>query len=157
MGAWDAVKDNSYAKLIGYFHEWVALTESTQDQAFNCVDDSPFSYGKLWPTLAAWYGIPYSVPDKDEGKYTAVTLPMDPPPRGFGKPGKVLIGFSFEEWASRSEVKEAWERLQEKEGLRRELDPWRSRDALVNVFATLDAEMLGAWSRYVPSFPFLKE
>jgi hypothetical protein len=56
-----------------------------------------------------------------------------------------LVGFRFEEWVSRTEVKEAWERLQEKEGLRRELDSYRSKDMMINVFATLDAEMLGSW------------
>lgn len=153
IAAWDINKDLTTASLLGYFSEWAALTPSAADQALNVVDDSPFSYGKFWPILADWYGIGYETPEEDESKYFVVTMPRSPPPRGFGKPGVVKIRFSFEAWAKKEEVKVAWERIQEKEKLRKELDPWRSGESLVNVFGTLDAEMLGRWSRYV-EFPF---
>ncbi|KAH9219782.1 hypothetical protein DL95DRAFT_383979 [Leptodontidium sp. 2 PMI_412] len=147
IAAWDINKDLTTASLLGYFSEWAALTPSAADQALNIVDDSPFSYGKFWPILADWYGIGYETPEEDESKYFVVTMPRSPPPRGFGKPGVVKIRFSFEAWAKKEEVKVAWERIQEKEELRKELDPWRSGESLVNVFGTLDAEMLGGWSR----------
>lgn len=44
------------------------------------------------------------------------------------------IGFSFEEWAGQEEVKAAWRTIQEVKGLK-------------NVFGTLDADLLGSWSR----------
>ena len=73
----------------------------------------------------------------------------NPPPRGFGGAGVVKIGFSFEEWAGREEVKAAWKKIQQREGLQREFDPWGARGAVKELFATLDAEMLGGWARLV--------
>lgn len=158
IGAWDINKDLTTASLLGYFSEWAVLTDAAKDEALNIVDDSPFSYGKFWPTLASWYGIEYSTPVEDEGKYMVVTMPRNPPPRGFGKPGEVKVRFSFEAWAQKSEVKTAWEKIQEREGLKKELDPWREKESLVNVFGTLDAEILGSWARYVmlPCSEFLQ-
>lgn len=149
VGAWDVNKDNTTARLIGYFSEWVVLHPNTADEAFNLVDDSPFSYGNFWPEVAGWYGIEAGKPEEDQSKYQTITLGMDPPPRGFGGPGVVKVKFSFEEWSTRKEVKEAWEKVREREGLTGAADPWGEGhgDTLKNVFATLDAEMLGSWSR----------
>lgn len=132
--------------MLGYFSEWAVLTEEAKNEAFNIVDDSPFSYGKFWPVLAGWYGISYGTPEEDEEKFNIVEMGRNPPPRGFGGPGVVKLKFSFEEWAKRDEVKKAWDRIQEREGLRKELDPWRERSELVNVFGTLDASLLGNWA-----------
>lgn len=96
VAAWDTSKDLTTAKLIGYFNEWAVLTEGAADQALNIVDDSPFAWCKFWPEIAQWYGLRYGIPDADEAKYSVVTLPRNPPPRGFGGPGKVLVAFSFE-------------------------------------------------------------
>lgn len=145
--AWDASKDLTTAKLIGYFSEWAVFTEGAENQALNIVDDSPFAYGKFWPTLASWYSIPFGIPEPDESKYQTITLPRNPPPRGFGPPGKVYLTWSFGQWAKRPEVKKAWEEIQEKYGLRKELDPWRSWDKLAEVFGTLDSEVPGGWTR----------
>jgi hypothetical protein len=92
--------------------------------------------------------------ETDEERYTVATMPRDPPPRGFGPPGKVKIAFSFEVWAQKPEVKDAWEKIKERSGLK-ELDPWRERSVLQNVFGTLDGEMLGSWSRRVLNLLFL--
>ena len=89
IGAWDASKDLTYAKLIGYFSEWAVLTPAAANQALNIVDDSPFAYGSFWPELAKWYGMEYGTPEVDEEKYTVVTMPHSPAPRGFGPAGKV--------------------------------------------------------------------
>jgi hypothetical protein len=145
--AWDINKDLTTASLIGYFSEWAVLTEEAKNEAFNIVDDSPFSYGKFWPVLAGWYGVGYGTPEEDEGSFNVVTMGRNPPPRGFGGPGVVKIKFSFEEWAKKDEVKKAWERIQEREGLNKALDPWRERSELVNIFGTVDADLLGNWSR----------
>jgi len=56
------------------------------------------------------------------------------------------VARSFEEWASKPEVKEAWEKIQGEEGLRAELNPWKSTAKVTEIFATLDAAMLGGWS-----------
>lgn len=147
VNAWDINKDLSTASLIGYFSEWAVLTDGGANEAFNIVDDSPFSYGKFWPELAKWYGIEHGVAEAEESKYMVVTLPLRPPPRGFGGPGVVKIKFSFEAWAQKPEVREAWERVQKREGLDGKFDPWRSRENLFAAFATLDADTLGGWAR----------
>jgi nucleoside-diphosphate-sugar epimerase len=147
--AWDINKDNTTARLIGYFSEWVILSKGTENEAFNLVDDSPFSYGAFWPEVASWYGLSASLPESDESKYQTITLPMSPPPRGFGGPGVVKITFSFEEWSQRAEVKAAWEKVRERGGLVGASDPWAkgNESTLKNIFATLDAEILGGWAR----------
>ncbi|CZS93291.1 uncharacterized protein RAG0_03649 [Rhynchosporium agropyri] len=147
IGAWDVNKDLTTASLLEYFSEWAALTPEAEDQALNIVDDSPFSYGKFWPLLAEWYGIEYDTPEEDEKKYLVVTMLRNPPPRGFGKPGEVKIAFSFEAWAKGDAVREAWERIQEREALNRMLNPWASRERLVAIFGALDADLLGNWAR----------
>jgi hypothetical protein len=149
IAAWDVNKDNTTARLIGYFSEWVLLSKGTENEAFNLVDDSPFSYGAFWPEIAGWYGLSASLPEADESKYQTITLPTSPPPRGFGGPGVVKITFSFEEWSQRPEVKAAWEKVRGREGLVGASDPWAkgNESTLKNVFATLDAEMLGGWAR----------
>ncbi|PVH82412.1 hypothetical protein DL98DRAFT_619677 [Cadophora sp. DSE1049] len=91
--------------------------------------------------------VEYGTPEEDDSQYSVVTMPRNPPPSGFGKPGLVRVTFTFEGWAKRDEVKAAWKNIQEREGLRGDLDPWRRKETLVNVFGTLDAEMLGSWSR----------
>lgn len=147
--AWDINKDLSTAKLIAHFSEWAVLSEGAGNQAFNIVDDSPFTYGKFWPVVAGWFGIGYGTPEEDESRYEVVTLPRNPPPRGFGKPGVVKVAFSFEQWAKEPEVRAGWEKIQMREGLNKSFDPWgEGREVvLFNVFATLDAEMLGGWAR----------
>ncbi|TVY22203.1 Uncharacterized protein LHYA1_G008927, partial [Lachnellula hyalina] len=86
IAAWDVNKDLSVVKLIAYHAEWAVLTEAAANQALNIVDDSRFSWGAFWPILASWYGIPYGVPELDEGKYTRVVMPDDAP-RGLGAGG----------------------------------------------------------------------
>ncbi|RFU28096.1 hypothetical protein B7463_g8256, partial [Scytalidium lignicola] len=144
--AWDASKDLSTSRLIAYHAEWAVLTKEAANQALNIVDNSPFAYGKFWPQLASWYGIRWETPEKDEGKYMTVTMPRDPPPRGFGPAGQVKFVWGFEQWAQGEEVKSAWERIQEREGLNKEFNPFRP-DKIREVFGTLDADVLGPWTR----------
>ncbi|TVY16630.1 Short chain dehydrogenase gsfE [Lachnellula arida] len=146
IAAWDANKDLSVVKLIAYHAEWAVLTEGAANQALNIVDDSRFSWGAFWGVLASWYGIPRGVPVLDEGRYARVPMPDDAP-RGFGGPGVVSVVWSFEGWAGKKEVRDAWERVQEREGLDAGLSPWRSERVVRECFATLDAEILGGWGR----------
>ena len=147
IDAWDANKDLSAAKLIAFFEEWAVLTDGAADQCLNIVDDSRFSYGVFWPTLASWFGLQYGIPEPDESKYQHITMPRDPPPRGFGAPGLIKLTWNFASWAEKPEVKEAWKKIQERNSLDPSLDPWRNAKALQECFGTLDAEILGPWTR----------
>ena len=147
IGAWDANKDLSAVRLIAYFEEWAVLTDAAANQALNIVDDSRFTYGGFWPTVASWYGLEYGIPEPDESKYQHITMPRDPAPRGFGPPGLVNVTWNFESWADKAEVKAAWKTIQKREGLDPSLDPWRNSTTFQECFGTLDAEVLGPWSR----------
>jgi hypothetical protein len=134
-------------KLIAYHEEWAVLTEGAADQALNIVDDSRWSWGNFWPIIASWYHIPHGIPEPDESKYLTITMPQSPPPRGFGPPGKVRVTWNFASWAQKPEVKAAWAAIEEREGLDKSLNPWRDERALLDLWGTLDAEILGPWTR----------
>ena len=123
------------------------MTEGAANQCLNIVDDSRFSYGVFWPTLASWYGLNYGIPELDESKYLHITMPLDPPPRGFGGPGLLSVTWNFASWAEKPDVKAAWKMIQERDGLDPSLNPWRNAKAFQECFGTLDAETLGPWTR----------
>lgn len=145
--AWEMEKHLSAATLIGFHAEWAVLTEESKDQVFNVADDSLFTIAKFWPILAAWYGVEYDVPGETEN---SMTLSAEPPPRGFGGPGKIEFGWSFQAWASRVDVQAAWKRLASRHELVK--NPF---DQIMENFGLLDAELLAPWGRslrFVHSF-----
>lgn len=152
--AWSAEKHLSSAILIGHHAEWTALTPTLANSVLNESDGGPFTYGAFWPVLAALFGVDYKTPEDDEGKYTTITMPIAPPPRGFGAPGKFRMSASFEAWAQREEVLVVWEKLVKENGLVG--NPFEKPK---DVFGLLDAEILGPWGRSIrfvfPSFPHL--
>lgn len=77
--AWDKEQIQSTAMLNCFFSEWAVLTPEAGDQAFNVGDSCLFTWGRFWPVLASWYGIPWLPPDAD-AKYTEIE--MSAPPRG---------------------------------------------------------------------------
>lgn len=145
--AWDANKDLSTSRLNAYHAEWAVLHAGAAGQALNIVDDSRFAWGRLWAEAAGWYGIGFEKPTEDESKFSVVTMPTSPPPRGFGPPGKVRVLWTFSDWAEKAEVKEAWARIQEREGLDVRTSPWKDAKSLAECFGTFDAELLGPWTR----------
>ena len=144
FGAWDAEKHLSSAQILGYHSEWTVLTPTAANQVLNNGDNSLFTYGKFWPVLAALHGIPYKGPEIDDSKYQIVVMPTNPPPRGFGPPGKFRLSGSFEVWAQKPEVRDAWATLKKRHGLVLTQDPF---DNPKDVFSLLDGEMLGPWGR----------
>jgi nucleoside-diphosphate-sugar epimerase len=144
--AWDAENHLSAAKLIGYHAEWAVLNENAKNEVLNISDGSMFSWGKFWPILAQAYGAEYSVPETDDAKFTTITMPTTPPPRGFGAPGKFRLSWSWEQWASKPEVVEAWKRIKSREGLEVVRDPFEGIN-VKDVFGLLDAAVLGPWGR----------
>jgi nucleoside-diphosphate-sugar epimerase len=146
VDAWDAENHMSSAKLIASHAEWVVLSEQTKDQKLNISDGSMFSFGKFWPILAAAYGAQYGVPETDDAKFTTVTMPDAPPPRGFGPAGKFRLSWSFEQWAKGKEVHEAWSRLKSRDGLVAVRDPFDGAN-VKDVFGLLDAALLAPWGR----------
>jgi hypothetical protein len=143
VAAWDAVKQQSSSTLIAYHAEWALLTPEAGNQALNQCDDSIFSWGKFWPTLANWYGTTADRPKDDANAYSTITMPFHIPPRGFGGPGVIKASFSFLEWSKKPEVLAAWEELNTKHGLK--YSPFG--DKAVDTFGLIDGEILGGWQR----------
>ena len=75
--AWDKEQDQSTAMLNCYFSEWAVLTQETGNQAFNVCDSCPFSWGRFWPVLAGWYGIPWNPPN-EMAEFTEDVMPTVP-------------------------------------------------------------------------------
>lgn len=144
--AWDAENHMSSAKLIGRHAEWAVLSPQAANHVLNISDGSLFSWGKFWPMLAASYGANYGVPVSDDSKYTTFTMPTTPPPRGFGAAGKFRFSWLFEEWAKKSEVKEAWNKILTRESLAVKRDPF-AEENVKDIFGLLDAAILGPWGR----------
>ena len=82
LESWDVVHVQSTAMINAYLEEWSVLTPQAEGQAFNVVDDSLFSWGRLWPMFAKWYGTDYTKPVLDAGKFKHAPAGGDPPPRG---------------------------------------------------------------------------
>lgn len=118
LAAWETNQTMSSALLNCYLSEWAVLTDKAENQSFNASDDCAFTWGKFWPKLAARFNIPWTGPADDLSLYTELETPHNPPPRGFGPPGKMRFRFTLVEWAKRPEVQKAWEEIAEKHQLR---------------------------------------
>lgn len=84
--AWDREQAQSTGQLNANFQEWLALTDSTANEAFNIHDGLNFTWGRLWPSLAKWYGTEWNTPETDESKYRAMKFPFEKTPRGYTVP-----------------------------------------------------------------------
>ncbi|KIW13409.1 hypothetical protein PV08_08597 [Exophiala spinifera] len=141
IAAWGLEKHLSAARLIAWHAEWAVLTAQAKNQALNISDDSMFTYGKFWPVLASWYGVSYGTPPEP---VNSVQMPYTPPPRGFGEAGKVEFAWSFQEWALRDDVQNAWRRIAERHSLVK--NPF---DNVTDVFGILDGDISGPWARSI--------
>ena len=113
LTAWETNQAMSSAQMIGYLSEWAVLKDEAKNESFNVSDDCAFTWGKFWPRLAEWFDIPWTGPASDPSLYRETETPYDPPPRGFGPPGKVRCRFTLTEWAKKPEVQRAWGEIAE--------------------------------------------
>jgi hypothetical protein len=146
--SWQMTQIASSAMLNAYLEEWSVLTEKAENQRFNACDSSAFAWEKFWPRVAGWYGIQWKGPMDvgEEAGWTEVKTPYDPPPRGYGGPGKIRFRFRMAQWASRPEVVKAWKELAEKYGLvdkeLRDVDRvFGFLDGMINRSATMNFSM----------------
>ncbi|OCL02897.1 NAD dependent epimerase/dehydratase family protein-like protein [Glonium stellatum] len=117
LTAWENTQCQSSAMLNAYLMEWAVLTEAALNENFNACDSSAFTWGKFWSKLAGWYSVECGIPDMDPGAYSERTYPHNPPPRGFGPPGKIRNKFVLAEWARQPKVAKAWKELAEQHKL----------------------------------------
>ncbi|KAK3356879.1 hypothetical protein B0T25DRAFT_621875 [Lasiosphaeria hispida] len=138
--AWDREQVQSTGLLNAYFEEWLALTDGAADQAFNIHDGLSFTWGRLWPMLAAWFGAEWAPPEGDEAKYRTVTLPYPKTPRGHGPQMTLNSTFSLLEWSLQPEVEQTWKALSHQHGL--VLDPFHD-DYRARIFSFADSAVIG--------------
>ncbi|KAH8890631.1 NAD(P)-binding protein [Thozetella sp. PMI_491] len=144
--AWAIDKQVTNAHLISYHAEWLLLTPGTENEILNVADGGQFSYGKLWPILAALFGVDYQVPEEDSKAYQTITMPEANPPRGFGPAGEFKVRATYDAWSVLPEVKEKWAEIKSKYGLQHRTDPFENHQ---DVFGLLDGELLGNWGRSI--------
>jgi nucleoside-diphosphate-sugar epimerase len=115
------------SKLHARFCHWAALEPKADNQAFNAVNGDVESWQNLWPHLAKRYGLKvkpdqFAQPTGDDD----IIMDKEPPVSVFEteaglvgtiKPNKVERRINLTNWHKQPEVKEAWERLAEREGL----------------------------------------
>ncbi|KAL1884844.1 hypothetical protein Plec18167_001499 [Paecilomyces lecythidis] len=116
--AWETQQTMSSAQMNCYLSEWAVLTDGAQNGSFNATDDCAFTWGKFWPKLAAKYQIPWKGPELDPSAFKEIETRHNPPPRGFGPPGKLRFKFTLAEWAKKPEVQNAWKEIAAKHDLR---------------------------------------
>lgn len=138
LAAWETTHTHSSAYLTGYQSEHAVLDDRMKNQAFNAIDGTPFSWGRLWPMLARWYGTTAGKPELDEGKYESMTTPHDPPPRGWGPATTYWSSFSIMAWASQPNVQKAWGEIVKTHKLDNSHDPFADPSEL---FPFLDAAL----------------
>ncbi|KAJ9611628.1 hypothetical protein H2200_004812 [Cladophialophora chaetospira] len=105
LTSWDNNHPISSGVMLGTFYEWLVLNEHAAGEAFNITDGSEFTFAKLWPILASWFGLEW-LPPKEDVNYHEVELPFVP--RGYGPKGKLRSTFSFIDWAKEPATRQAW-------------------------------------------------
>ena len=80
--AWDREQHQSTGELNAHFQEWLVLSSHTANEAFNIHNGDSFTWGRLWPYLAHWYGVEWNPPETEDSKYRTLTLDLPVTPRG---------------------------------------------------------------------------
>lgn len=121
----------TFSRLHAQFNLWAALEHKCANEAFNVVNGDTESWQNLWPKLASYFGC--TVPSRQfEAKApdgNVLKLAEKPPIEdmaaetgleGYTKQGKVESRIDLAKWSQKQEVKDAWKRLAEKEGLEKD-------------------------------------
>lgn len=77
----------------------------------------------------------------DDSEYTTITTRFDPPPRGFGPPGRYRYRFKLTDWAKQSDVQEAWAQLIDQHDLK--VAKLQDMD-IDRIFGFTDGSLLGS-------------
>ncbi|KAK4454715.1 nad dependent epimerase dehydratase [Podospora aff. communis PSN243] len=116
------------SKLHAKFSLWAAQEPKAANQAFNVVNGDVQSWQDLWPRVARRFGMVVK-PDQFAGESELANTTVLPAPapitlvaREIGLEGKIgrsemAQRVNLERWSRTEEVKRAWERLAQREGL----------------------------------------
>jgi len=164
------------SRLHAQFCAWAALEPRAADQAFNVVNGDVESWQNLWPRVAGRFGIKvkedqFAQKPGEEG--SVMEMAKEPPIeavagdiglKGKTPRSKVEQRIDLIKWSQREDVKEAWNKLAEREGLEKdafEKATWgflgfvlgRNFDLVISMSK---ARKLG-WTGYVDTWDSLAE
>ncbi|KAL1840414.1 hypothetical protein VTJ49DRAFT_488 [Mycothermus thermophilus] len=143
--AWEREQVQSSAVLNAVFSEWLALAEGIPpNEAWNVHDGLGFTWGRLWPCIAKWFGLEWTPPEGEEGRYRVLKMPGggESTPRGYGPQMTFRSTFTLLEWSQQPHVEAAWHELAAEHGL--VLNPFDDTDARrARVFAFSDSAVVG--------------
>jgi len=123
------------SKLHAEFCAWAALEPRAANQAFNVVNGDTESWQNLWPKVASHFGLkvkPDQFTSPTNLESSSTTMDAKPPitslaptlglsDHALTQPSKVEQQIDLVKWSQRAEVKEAWKRVAEREGLDQEV------------------------------------
>ncbi|KAF1950283.1 NAD dependent epimerase/dehydratase family protein [Byssothecium circinans] len=125
------------SKLHAQFCAWAALEPRAANQAFNVVNGDMESWQNLWPKVAKYFGLgikPDQFSSSTIEKENSSEAPLqDPPPisafaakcglqgHPITRTSKLEQQIDLVKWSQRDDVKRAWKKVAEREGLREEV------------------------------------
>lgn len=120
----------TYSRLHAKFNLWAATAPNAGNQAFNVVNGDVQSWQTMWPRLAKRSGL--TIPkDQFAGRHDDKVMPLNertPMSKleeemgitGHVHRGEVRMHVDLTAWSRRHDVRQAWERLAEREGLQKD-------------------------------------
>lgn len=116
------------SRIHAEFNLWAALNPDVSNQAFNVHDGDAQSWQTMWPRLAAYFDL--SVPKHFVGDVEKVMPLADRPPlsqqaeqmgiQDQVPQGEVRMNIDLIKWAGREDVKQAWNKIAERDGLKKD-------------------------------------
>jgi hypothetical protein len=114
--------------------EWAVLEPKAADQAFNVVNGDVQSWQEMWPRLARRFGMrvkadQFAAEESELATKTAMPMAERPPIsvvaeeiglKGRIWPSELESRVSLVKWSKQDEVKQAWARLAERDGLQKD-------------------------------------
>lgn len=123
------------SKLHAQFCAWAATAPAAANQAFNVVNGDTESWQNLWPRVAKYFGMevkPEQFSDAHASKRGSTMPLMEKPPiavqaaelgllnHGITNQSKVEQQIDLAKWSQREDVKGAWAKVADREGLQKE-------------------------------------
>lgn len=115
------------ARFHAVFCLWASQEQGCSNEAFNVVNGDTQSWQTLWPLLAKRFDLKVPAQQFKSGQHEKVVPLIERPPvadhaENMGiadrvRRGEVQMSVDLEKWASREDVKAAWERVAKREGL----------------------------------------
>ncbi|KAK4185736.1 Iridoid synthase [Podospora australis] len=165
------------SKLHAEFCEWAVTEPKAANQAFNVVNGDVQSWQDMWPRLAQRFGMkvePEQFADSKKSDLANQTELPTPPPislleaeaglKGRIKPSALEQRISLAKWAKQEKVKQAWEKLAEREGLQKdalEKGTWAFVDFVLgrnfDIVVSMSKAREAGWTGYADTWKSLSD